>query len=366
LFNGVLVRPGPGSPVRVDPQRDKSDLVAVPTLFDLLHKAGYRTAGINWPCTRRASTLDDDFPDVPQQITHMTARLRDELVADGTLTDGTDRSFSSQSAAGRDQVWTAAAIRVLESRKPNFMMFHMLVTDSTHHKYGAQSLAGYNAVALVDAQLDALLRALDRTGMREQTTLFIVADHGFEKATKTLHPNVLLRKAGLLEATSVGQLVRARAQIISEGGIAMVYLTDPATKAADGARVRELLQNEEGIAEMITPARYAELGLPNPDNNSQMAEMILVAKEGYAFNNSAVGDDHVTEVTLTAGSQGHHGCLSTNPKMNALFVAAGRGIKRGARIGVTENIHVAPTIAHLLGIDLPNAQGKPLKEILGQ
>src|SRR5687767_8377949 len=54
LFNGVLVRPGGGKPVRVDGARDQAELVAVPTVFDLLHKAGRRTAAINWPCTRNS------------------------------------------------------------------------------------------------------------------------------------------------------------------------------------------------------------------------------------------------------------------------------------------------------------------------
>jgi predicted AlkP superfamily pyrophosphatase or phosphodiesterase len=39
LFNGMLQREGPGKPVRVDPRRDKSELVSVPTLFDVAHAA---------------------------------------------------------------------------------------------------------------------------------------------------------------------------------------------------------------------------------------------------------------------------------------------------------------------------------------
>ena len=49
FFNGVLVRGGPGVPVTIDPKRDKADLIAVPTIFDVAHAAGMRTAGINWP-----------------------------------------------------------------------------------------------------------------------------------------------------------------------------------------------------------------------------------------------------------------------------------------------------------------------------
>ena len=52
FYNGVLTRRGADVPVSVDPRRDKTELVAVPTVYDLLHDAGLRTAAINWPCTR--------------------------------------------------------------------------------------------------------------------------------------------------------------------------------------------------------------------------------------------------------------------------------------------------------------------------
>ena len=64
------------------------------------------------------------------------------------------------------------------------------------------------------------------------------------------------------------------------------------------------------------------------------------------------------------GNQGHHGYLSTNTKMNATIIAWGRGIKVGARIGLIDNIDVAPTIAHLLGQELRDADGRVLCEIL--
>lgn len=72
----------------------------------------------------------------------------------------------------------------------------------------------------------------------------------------------------------------------------------------------------------------------------------------------------VTHVTLAAGNQGHHGFLNRLPKMNATFIAWGRGIKPGARLGLIENIDVAPTIAAFLGQKLPGADGQILKQML--
>jgi predicted AlkP superfamily pyrophosphatase or phosphodiesterase len=69
-------------------------------------------------------------------------------------------------------------------------------------------------------------------------------------------------------------------------------------------------------------------------------------------------------VTLVSGSIGQHGYISTNPKMNAAFIASGRGIRRGTKLGLIENTSVAPTIMRLLGQPLPESSGKVLGEML--
>ena len=116
LFNGLLVREGPGQPLRIEADRDQAELVAVPTVYDLLHRAGYRTAAINWPCTRGATTLDDNFPDVPGRISHTTPRLRAELVRDGILDRSGDAGFMTQTPAAADVIWTSAALHLLRVR----------------------------------------------------------------------------------------------------------------------------------------------------------------------------------------------------------------------------------------------------------
>ena len=356
LFNGVLIRPGPGESVKIDGERDKSDLVAVPTVYDLLHRDGYRTADINWPCTRGAKTLDDSFPDVPDQIRHTTPRLRAQLIGLGILDDAETASFRAKSAASRDQIWTKAAVHVIQTRRPNFMLLHLLITDTIQHAHGPQSPAAYTAVALADAHLADVLRAVEVAGIRERTTILITSDHGFAKTTKVVSPNVVLRKAGLQRPSP-----RMRAQAISEGGTALVYLTAPETREADRVKVIELLREHEGIAEILTPEKFPALHLPDPAKNPQMADLILVPKEGYAFSNESFEDQSITELKTPAGS---HGYLSTNPKMNGVFVAWGRGIKPGAKLGMVDNVDVAPTIAELFGQKLPGADGKILREIL--
>jgi predicted AlkP superfamily pyrophosphatase or phosphodiesterase len=365
LFNGVITRPDVGKPPVLKRELDMKDLVQVPTLFHLLHANKLRSAGVNWPCTRNSGLLEDDFSDVPTQVTHMTPRLKDEMIAQGWLKpDVTDATFRALSAAVKDQIWTATALHLIKARRPNFLAFHMLVTDGIQHKYGPQTPAAYTSVAQADAQMKDLLAALKEAGIDKDTTVIVLADHGFKSATKLVNPNVVFRKNGLVQTAAL-TIKNARAWSISEGGTALVYLNDPATKAADKAKVIELMKDHEGVADVIDAAvEHASLRMPDPAKNEQMADLILVAKDGYAFDNMAVGDLAVVSIVMNVHNVGHHGYISTDPRMNTLFVAWGRGVKRGHKIGTIDNVDVAPTIAKLLGLKMDSVDGRVITEML--
>ena len=363
LANGVLVRGGIGSPTKVDPSRDQRDLVRVPTIVDIAHAAGLKTGEINWPCTRGSTSLDDSFPDVPDSLLHTTPRLRRELVSLGLLQDETDASFKSNSSAGRDLVWTEAACHVIRQRKPNLLLVHLLNVDGIHHALGAQTAAGYTANAYADMCLSRIVDAIDEAGIRDQTTLIVLSDHGFTSTPKALRPNVLLREKGLLKADG-GKLSEARVHVIPEGGIGLVYCTNPGEAEADRQRVRELFTGQEGVADVVLPDRFAEYGLPQPREYAQAPDAVLVAKDGYAVSASVEGDTFVASNTEAKTSLGSHGFLSGSKKMNALCVLSGNGIRKGGQLEQVENIDVAPTVAKLLGLEGFSADGQPLSAAL--
>ena len=360
LFNGLLVRTGLGLPVMVDPKRDKADLLHAVTIYDVLHEQGLSTAAINWPCTRNATSLDDNFPDVPDSLQHTTPRLLKELQETGIMSEADVANFSKLSGPVRDRIWTQATCHVIRQRKPNLVLFHPLNVDGVHHKYGPQTPAGYTAVALADMFVRDVLEAIDAAGIRETTTVLIVSDHGFMAIPQTLQPNVVLRQEGLLTVEGT-RITSARAQIIPEGGIAMLYLTVPDKLAEDRKKVIELFRDREGIADVMEPASFGKYGLPQPTDNPLMADLILVAKDGYGFGAGAVGEEFVIKSEATIGT---HGFLSTHPKMNATFIASGWGIRRGGKLEWIENIDVTPTIARLLGVAFGTADGRVLTEAL--
>lgn len=360
LFNGVLERPGLGLPVQINPRTDRSELVRIPTLPDVLHAQGRKVVGINWPCTRNSDSYFIDFPDSPDTMRHTTPFFIDEMIQAGIVPADVKTSFGKLPALARDEIWTEAACLALRTHKPALTLLHLLNLDATHHRYGPETLAGNTAAAYADSRVEKVLQTLDEAGMRPTTAVLIVSDHGFMGIPKTIHPNVALRKAGLL-TVELDRITAASVHAVPEGGIAMIYLTRPDTRDADRGKVFELFEKAEGIQEILSPDRFAEFGFPQPDEYAQMADLVLVAKDGYGFSGNPTGDHLITESTTLLGT---HGFLSSSPRMQATFVAAGAGIRQGVKLGVIENIQVAPTVARLLNIELKSATGQPLDEIL--
>ena len=363
LYNGVLTRKGADEPVAVDGKKTKAELVALPTVYDLLHAKGLRTAEVNWPATRGAKTIDDGFPDVPDTLQHTTPRFLDEMVTAKILPSKNDADFRAMTGPARDDVWTQAACHIIKDRKPHLLLFHLLNTDGIHHRYGPQSPASYTAMALADVYVGRIVDALEEAGIRTNTTIIVTSDHGFANVTNVLFPNVLFRQAGLLELGATNQITKARVQLVSEGGLGMIYLNNPATRDNDKAKVVELFKSKPGVAEILAPNQFAEYELPQPASTNGMADLVLVAADGYGVSAVATGDEFVRAAGRN-DNLGYHGYVARNPRMNAAFIASGAGVKRGAKIGMIENISVAPTIARLLKAEMPNVDGKVLAEIL--
>lgn len=353
LFNGKVERSeGGGLPVRLNPRKDKADLVAVPTLYDVAFENGLKTGEINWPATRAAGTLHDSFPDVPDNVGNMTPDLQWDLYEAGILDDMTNFALWQHSSPGRDRVWQQSASYLIENRMPNLLLVHLLNVDSTHHRYGVNTQPGQTALALADYHLNELLKSLETAGILDQTTLFIIADHGFVNTPKTLLPNVLLYEAGYLNLDEERRVTGGQAQVIATGGFRMIYFEEenPGYEKLIGD-VKELFSKQEGIYKVVDAEDFHEYGLPHPDDTDQAGRLAIFTEPGYGLNSSTENVEVLLNSEKNNFSIAHHGFLNSFDQMNALFVAWGRGVKPGGEIGIIDSRSIAPAAARLLGLD---------------
>lgn len=341
LANGAIVRDGTGQHRKVEPWITKDKMVRAVTLYDLAHRAGLKTAQVDWVAIHKAPGITFAFPEVPSA----DGLIEREMLGSGMVSSADIGQFGKKIIVWRDEVWTNAAAHIIRAHKPNLLLFHLLTLDSTHHTYGPRTLAGTVGMAFLDAQVKRVLDAIREAGMADKSTVVVVSDHGFKSYTKQIQPAVMLEAAGLGD----------KAFALPEGGSALVYC-----ERGDAAAVAKVFENAEGVDRVADPREYAALGLPDPDKDPQSPRVLLFAKSGYAFGGGRTGGNVVTRPTQGGG----HGYASSDPEMDAIFIASGYGIRKGTVVDRVRNIDIAPTLASLLGVRMENVDGRALREIL--
>ncbi|MDB6027851.1 MAG: Type phosphodiesterase/nucleotide pyrophosphatase [Verrucomicrobiales bacterium] len=346
-----------------DPVFNKDEIVKVPTIYDVAHAAGLKTAGINWPASRGAKTLDWATPDVHtdavfQQYT--TPELLKEFKALDIPYEQLHHFCETSDYHARDHMNTRMLIHVLKAHQPNLALLHLMDVDHVEHGTGQRTPEVYESVTFDDERVKEIWDALEKE-FPGRATLIVTSDHGFIDVRQTVQPNVKLRQAGLLNVDK-GKISDRRVFAFAQGGSCFIYIVDKTNRVALTKRVAALFKNVEGIDQVLQPRDYKTNGLAIPQQDPRMADLVLTAKDGFSFSNNATDDLVVTAATgKTTGAHGHSPLL---PDMSATFIACGRGIKKGVHLGQIDNRDVAPTAAALLGLKMKNVEGRVLKEIL--
>jgi hypothetical protein len=133
------------------------------------------------------------------------------------------------------------------------------------------------------------------------------------------------------------------------------------TGTISAPHLKELFAQTEGVEAVIDGNDGPTLGMPTPRENQGMGDLVLYAKAGFAFKND-VGGEAVTAPSVNYG--GTHGYRNSDPELDGIFIASGRGIAKGVTLEHMANLDVAPTIARLMSLKLPDVDGRVLEEIL--
>ena len=343
---------------------DKAEIVRVPTIYDLAHQAGLTTASIRWPATRNAATLDIQYGDMSDMALFektATPFLREECIAKGIWTETRPDKDGNPKPTVTDAMSVRVFNHIITKYRPGFALLHLIDVDHDQHQYGPRTPEAYKAIAKIDSEVAEVITHLERT-YGGDFTVFIVSDHGFSPITSLILPNVILRDAGLVEVKGT-QITGGSVRTVIQGGSTLVYITDAANRDAIASKVAEIFSAHEQIDRVVTTEQLATYGVGNPATDRQAPDMILFAKEGYAFGAIAAGVMTSLDKPETKGTHGHNPDL---PHLRATFIAYGKGVRPGVELGDIANLDVAPTIARLMNLPLQNAEGKVLGAALSR
>jgi predicted AlkP superfamily pyrophosphatase or phosphodiesterase len=353
LFNGQLEWPTSDGPPHINEKAFEPELVHFPALFDVAHQAGLTTGQVDWPATDGSPNIDWAFGECPDPNNPATK----EVIAAGLV----DKKFVTGCLSGpqawRNRLWSDAAVQMIEKHHPNLMLIHLLAPDSVQHMYGSTGFASAYALAFSDDRIRDIVDAIRRAGIEKTTTVFVVSDHGHRDVDKAVHPDFVLRHAGIM--TGEGKGTTSPVWIVPDAGAAMVFIPHADGRALMIQRLEALYRATEGIGEIWFGDELVKRGLPSRAESSNAPDMVLIAASGYAFE----GNPASTLIT-PSHQKSTHGFPNSDPKMHAIFVAWGANIRPGSTLPEIRNVDVAPTAAKILGLTLHNVDGRAVDEIL--
>ncbi|HSO75924.1 MAG TPA: ectonucleotide pyrophosphatase/phosphodiesterase [Blastocatellia bacterium] len=332
-----------------------SEDIKVPTLWDACAKAGLTTGSVDWPVTVGANITfniaqywrADNAEDRKAIRAFSTPGLLSEAeAAIGAYSDGNDYSPAGDARRAGFNVY------VLEKKKPRFHLSYFGSLDDEEHRSGPYSSQTFAVLEKLDA-IVGQIRAAAETSGGGRALICVVSDHGFKVTDKEVNLNSALQEAGLIELNEQGKVKSWRAFAWYGGGSAGIMLRDQADdearrKTADVLN-RLASDSSSGVAKVVDRA-----GVPATGGFPDSA-FVVALKPGYRLGAKLQG-----AVTAVVRSAGTHGYAPDVVEMNASFFIAGPGIAAGRDLGQIDMRDIAPTIAGLLGIPFPSAQGRRL------
>jgi predicted AlkP superfamily pyrophosphatase or phosphodiesterase len=351
-------------PLMIDPIYNKEEIVRSPTIYDVAKATGMNTAALIWPATRGAKTLDWTVPDVGSiklVEQYATPSLLKEFAEAGIPWEKQEEWWATKRIRERDIMFVQMAKHVLTKHEPQLLLMHLVELDHTQHGKGPNTPEAYDTLKAADARVGEVWEFL-KTKFPGRATLLVVSDHGFFPWRQAILPNVFLRKEGLLRAIG-GKITKdSKVRAVDQGGSSFIYIMDKENRVSLMESLTNRFKALEGIASVLTPAEFAAYGLGDPSTDPRVPDLVLNAKSGYAFFDVAGGDEVV--MPKEERLRGTHGYAPDAPEMQATFIAVGAGIQPGAKLGAISNTSVAPTMAALLGLKMPSADGPVLQTIL--
>ncbi len=326
--------------------------IKVLTLWEAVGKTGGITSSVDWPVSVGAP-IQYNIVQIWRATTEDDHKLLKALSTPGLLNEA-ERALGLSYPAGylytieSDTRRTAFNAWILEQKKPRFHTAYFSVLDEVQHAQGPYTPEAFATIEALDAMIGKVWQAALKANPR--SVVCVVSDHGFARYDKSLSVNMALREAGLIELDANGKLKSWRAMTWGSGA---VMLNDPNdTEARNKTRaVLERLAADpaNGIAKIIDNAAARQMG------GFPEAAFVVFVKPGYVIGSSF--DGALLRPTKAGGT---HGLWRDLPEMDSSFFIAGAAIPKGKVFARIDMRDIAPTLAGLLSVTLPKAEGKDL------
>jgi predicted AlkP superfamily pyrophosphatase or phosphodiesterase len=325
----------------------------VPTLWDAAAKAGLTTANVHWPVSVDAKSIVWNIPQIWRTGHADDAKLVKALATPGLVESmeaglgayapGIDESIIGDETRGR------FAVALIERERPDFATVYLTALDHEQHEKGPGTPEAHNVLKRIDAIVGRLVAA--QLNAHPDSVIAIASDHGFSKVDTEINLYRAFVDAGLITLDIGGKIKSWEASPWNSGGSSAIMLARPNDRALRekvGGLLRKLQSDPTNrIATIADPAEIEKLG-------GTPGASFYVSFEPNAYAGGFKGKDAL--LVSPSGSKGTHGYFPTSPLMRSSFMMMGKGIATGRNLGEIDMRVIAPTLAKILKIKLPEAE----------
>lgn len=329
----------------------EENLIKTETLWDVVRKAGLKSASVMWPVSVGAP-IDYNVPEfwsVDKAVDRLTPVRQQtvpkglfeeiELNATGKLNA---RDMSSDYVSG-DENGSRIASYLLATYKPTLLTLHVFGVDHAEHQDGRDGDHVRKALATADWVVGNIVEALTKAGIKEQTAVIITGDHGFVDINTTLSPNVWLTENKLFGATK-GEW---KAQFHTSGAAAFLHLKDAKDKKTLAQVQKMLAALPAEQRKLFRVVDRAELDKIGADPNVALA---LAPVLGVSMSATREG------AAVKPGKGGTHGFFPDTNQIQTGFIGYGPGFAAGKVVPQMALQDIAPITAKLLGLSFNPTQ----------
>ena len=298
------------------------------TLFQAVKRQGGRCASMLWPVTGKSRAIRWNFPEVlalpgENQVLKMLQYGSAPWILHMELKHGRERVSTHEPHLSDYAV--ILACDVIRAHQPELTAVHLVDVDEMRHLHGVNSDEARQGMDRMEQRVQRIWDTMQQTPGMEDALLVLVSDHGQADVNQTVLLGEALAKAGL------------QAGVQSNGMTAYLF-TENAQAVA--AFLNEYKENM-GICHIYDRQELDGLGcIPGP-------VLAVEAAPGIVF---ADGLPQAKREKAT------HGFGPGHPAENCLLAVRGKGV-RPCVLPAMPMQDVAPTLAGLMGIDLPQAVG---------
>jgi arylsulfatase A-like enzyme len=270
---------------------------------------------------------------------------------------------------GRD-TWTVRCLTedYWAQAMPRYSVLWLSEPDATQHKYGPGSPEALAAIRGCDQRLATVLSELDRRGIRAETDVVVVSDHGFSTIGEDGDTAASLRAADLNARSNWDKPPRPDDVIcVGNGGSVLMYVNGRSPAVVQKI-VTALQQRADSGVIFTRDGLPGTLSLEEVKMDATNGPDVVVAS---SWKMAAPKDSHAFVEVINDGYTNYHAgggmhvTLSPTDLHNTA-VAAGPDFRRGFVSPLPSgNIDIVPTFAYLMGLKLPvPLDGRVLHEAL--